>query len=59
LIYHGHDGFMLEGPEGDERRFAQDVLMAIATPYEVRPGMVLTVPWAAKAGRNWAVMEKV
>lgn len=59
LVYHGHDGFMLEGDEGAEGYFAGVVSRLLSHSTEISPGKILKVPWAAKAGRNWAVMGKV
>lgn len=60
FVYHGHDGFMLEGPDDSEsmRQLVTDVCAIGSTPYEIKPGLVLYVPFAAKAGRCWSDMEK-
>lgn len=60
LIYHGHDGFMLEGPDRPVQicGMSNSICDRGAQPLEIRPGQSLRVPFAAKVGRCWAVMEK-
>jgi hypothetical protein len=58
LVYHGHDGFMCEGDEGDETAFCHKLLPTLSKPTELKVGFTLKVGFAAKSGRNWALMEK-
>jgi hypothetical protein len=60
FVYHGHDGFMLEGTDdnGSMRQLVTEVCAIGSTPFEIKPGLVLYVPFAAKAGRCWADQEK-
>jgi hypothetical protein len=60
FVYHGHDGFMLEGPDniGSMRQLTTDVCAIGSVPFEIKPGLVMKIPFAAKVGRCWATMEK-
>jgi hypothetical protein len=59
LFYHGHDGFMLEGPKLDAYSFGTAMLAAIPTHHAYAPGIDLYVPFSFKGGDNWAYLGKV
>jgi len=59
LFYHGHDGFMLEGPKVEAKEFGNYLLKMIPTSHEYAPGVMLYVPFSFKGGENWAYLGKV
>lgn len=58
IFYHGHDGFMLEGPEYEADSFGAKLLSSIPKDHQYARGIVLTVPFDYKKGSNWAYMGK-
>lgn len=58
LVYHGHDGFMVEGPIEEAKSFAKTVIEAISTPHEIG-GRKLIIPWGVKGGPIWAELGKL
>ena len=58
LVLLSHDGFMLEGLEGESLKQAEAQLMPVLTaPMLLGPGKVLKVPWTAKTGNCWATLD--
>lgn len=58
LFYHGHDGFMLEGPKSEAHGFGDALLAAIPPHHQYAPGVDLFVPFSYKGGDNWAYLGK-
>lgn len=59
LFYHGHDGFMLEGPASEAKSMSETILRALDPWHQFSKTVRMFVPFDSKGGDNWAHMGKV
>lgn len=59
IIYHGHDGFMLEGPVSEATEAAKSIIQLLPTKHAIDSTNVLYVPFDWKMGRIWSDLRKV
>jgi hypothetical protein len=52
-----HDGFMVEGPTDEVTFTSETMLPWLTQPFPCGSGKVLKVPWAAKSGPCWAILD--
>ena len=59
LVLLSHDGFMLEGPHSQAPQAVECLMPMLQEPFPCGPGKVLKVPWAAKTGKCWALLDEL
>ena len=57
LVLLSHDGFMLEGPEGQSELAVATLMPMLREPSLIAERKMLKAPWSVKMGKCWATLK--